>query len=211
MPQHKSIFWKQKVEESWRGQRVPVQPGTGAHTGGGAIIIPLHLQAWPVTAPAVTQTQNYTARPRLYVSSLVKSPLWLPQSEYAICSLSEPRLKGDPGDLGTWELPSWSSLGLSGQVPAPYWPSRRGSNQMPPVTFVSDCFGANSLPFFSLSHPSSDTVTSSEFRLLKVTLLDLTDPPFLVPWVTCATTLPTGLMLCLAVQQLFWQDFCSHE
>lgn len=51
---------------------------------------------------------------------------------------------------------------------------------MPPVTFVSDRFGAFS-PFFSLSHPSSDTVTSSEFRLLKVTLLDLTDPPFLVP------------------------------
>lgn len=51
----------------------------------------------------LTQTQNYTARPRLYVSSLVKSPLWLPQSEYAICSLSEPGLKGTwgPGDLGT--------------------------------------------------------------------------------------------------------------
>lgn len=67
-------------------------------------------------------------------------------------------------------------------------------------------------PLFSLNHPSSDTpVTSSEFRLLKVTLLDLTGPPFLVPWVTFVTNPPSGLTLCLSAQQLFWQDFCSHE
>lgn len=55
-------------------------------------------------------------------------------------------------------------------------------------------------PLFSWSHPSSDTpVTASKSRLLKVALLDLTDPPFLVPWVTFATTLPQGLRcVCLS-------------
>lgn len=66
MPQNESIFWKQKVEESQRGQWAPVQPGTGTHTGGGAIMLLLYLQHRPVTAPTVTQSQNYTAKPLLY-------------------------------------------------------------------------------------------------------------------------------------------------
>lgn len=66
-------------------------------------MLPLYLQARPVTAPAVTQSQNYTARPLLYVPSECPN-LNIPS---ALCQ--NPGLKGT---LGTWKLPSWSSLAL---------------------------------------------------------------------------------------------------
>lgn len=125
--------------------------------------------------------------PELHYPSLC--PLWLPQSEYTICSLSEPRLKGHPGDLGTAILVFLGSMDKF----LPHTDHHEGVGTRCHLWPLSLTVLVPTPPLFSLSHPSSDTVTSSEFRLLKVTLLDLTEPPFLVPELPVEPPFPQSL------------------